>query len=237
MSAHKARISAHGPQVRLENRLLAYVSKNVGGVKRGEEFAALEVVVSAAQLRDSQRRAQERLDRDVAERADPARLDPVELLEKVRQARRHLVGPGRPVVRRPALEDIGDVDLSRRTPTLARHCVSSCPARPTNGSPCRSSSAPGASPTNTTGAWSDPTPNTTWVRVSQRPHLRHWRTSSRNVANSGGTGGAASALRLRDSSGTLFCDASGVATARCGPGSGIRFKGKKSAPKRRSSST
>ena len=29
--------------------------------------------------------------------------------------------------------------------------VSSCPARPTNGMPCASSSAPGPSPTNTSG--------------------------------------------------------------------------------------
>ena len=32
--------------------------------------------------------------------------------------------------------------------------VSNCPARPTNGMPCASSSAPGPSPTNTSGAFS-----------------------------------------------------------------------------------
>ena len=35
-------------------------------------------------------------------------------------------------------------------------CVSSCPARPTNGMPCASSSAPGPSPTNTSGDFSSP---------------------------------------------------------------------------------
>ena len=44
--------------------------------------------------------------------------------------------------------------------------VSSWPARPTNGSPCRSSSSPGASPTNINRACGLPTPNTTWRRPS-----------------------------------------------------------------------
>ena len=52
--------------------------------------------------------------------------------------------------------------------------VSSCPARPTNGSPCRSSSSPGASPTNISDAVGLPTPNTTCRRPSvcslQRVH-------------------------------------------------------------------
>ena len=42
--------------------------------------------------------------------------------------------------------------------------VSSCPALPTNGSPCRSSSSPGASPTNINSASGLPTPKTTCVR-------------------------------------------------------------------------
>ena len=44
--------------------------------------------------------------------------------------------------------------------------VSSWPARPTNGSPWTSSSAPGASPTNISAARGLPTPNTTWRRPS-----------------------------------------------------------------------
>src|SRR5260221_10472620 len=50
--------------------------------------------------------------------------------------------------------------------------VSSWPARPTNGSPCASSSAPGASPTNTMPLRAEPTPGTVFVRVSHSPHLR-----------------------------------------------------------------
>ena len=41
---------------------------------------------------------------------------------------------------------------------------SSLPACPTKGSPCRSSSAPGASPTSNQSAFSSPTPNTVCVR-------------------------------------------------------------------------
>src|SRR6202521_1180000 len=47
---------------------------------------------------------------------------------------------------------------------------SSLPERPTNGSPWRSSSRPGASPTNTRSASGAPTPNTTWVRCPANGH-------------------------------------------------------------------
>src|ERR1700735_4504488 len=47
----------------------------------------------------------------------------------------------------------------------------SLPERPTNGSPARSSSRPGPSPTNSTSASGLPTPNTTWVRPSASGHL------------------------------------------------------------------
>src|SRR5437867_9274604 len=46
--------------------------------------------------------------------------------------------------------------------------VKSCPALPTNGSPCSSSSAPGASPTNISGECRSPTPNTTFFRDAAR---------------------------------------------------------------------
>src|SRR5437763_8977182 len=42
--------------------------------------------------------------------------------------------------------------------------LSSCPERPTNGSPCSSSSAPGPSPTNINSACGLPTPNTICLR-------------------------------------------------------------------------
>src|SRR3954464_44671 len=48
--------------------------------------------------------------------------------------------------------------------------VKSCPARPTNGSPWASSSAPGASPKKQNLAWGFPTPKTVCVRLLARSH-------------------------------------------------------------------
>ena len=51
----------------------------------------------------------------------------------------------------------------RANPIVSIILVSNWPARPTNGSPCASSSAPGASPINITSASGLPTPNTVCV--------------------------------------------------------------------------
>ena len=62
--------------------------------------------------------------------------------------------------------------------------VSNCPARPTNGMPQASSSAPGASPSKQSLAWVGPTPKTVCVRLhasdSQR---RQEATSSRRSSS------------------------------------------------------
>src|SRR5437879_10138700 len=55
---------------------------------------------------------------------------------------------------------------------------SSLPAAPTNGSPCRSSLKPGASPTIIRSAGQGPTPGTACVRVACRPQLLHDLTVS-----------------------------------------------------------
>src|ERR1039458_3946378 len=61
--------------------------------------------------------------------------------------------------------------------------VSNCPALPTNGSPCSSSSAPGASPTNMSCASMLPTPNATFLRDDARcAHLTQASARSRNAA-------------------------------------------------------
>src|SRR2546430_2330954 len=54
----------------------------------------------------------------------------------------------------------------------------SLPAGPTNGSPCRSSLKPGASPTIITSAGQGPTPGTACERVACRLHLVQLRTSA-----------------------------------------------------------
>src|SRR6185436_6849439 len=62
--------------------------------------------------------------------------------------------------------------------------VNSCPAAPTNGSPCASSSAPGASPTNISDAFVSPTPNTTFCRALARfGHFIQTNARSRSSAN------------------------------------------------------
>ncbi len=72
--------------------------------------------------------------------------------------------------------------------------VSSCPAFPTNGSPCKSSSSPGASPTNISSASGLPTPKTTCVRVAAR--CGHRVQTKRGTAHRG------QLLRFARSSGT-----------------------------------
>src|ERR1700687_1548077 len=58
------------------------------------------------------------------------------------------------------------------------------PACPTKGSPFASSSAPGASPTNSQSARWSPTPGTALFRVRARPHAVHAETSAAKCAQS-----------------------------------------------------
>ena len=103
---------------------------------------------AAAQLADGRVRGQQVLRGDAPDGQHDARAQQRDLAFQVRQAVGHLLGRGIAVVGRPALEHVGDEHLSRAAQPDARSIeLSSCPARPTNGSPCRSSSAPGASPT------------------------------------------------------------------------------------------
>ena len=70
--------------------------------------------------------------------------------------------------------------------------VSNWPALPTNGSPCRSSSAPGASPMNTSRALTLPTPKTVCVRVAANSAQRvQAATSRRMMSNCAGRSAAA----------------------------------------------
>ena len=75
---------------------------------------------------------------------------------------------------------------ARLSPISPSSVSSSLPAAPTNGSPCRSSLAPGASPTNIRSASALPAPNTTDVRVAassaQRVHARASISSSFNAS-------------------------------------------------------
>ena len=66
----------------------------------------------------------------------------------------------------------------------ASHLSRYFPARPTNGSPCWSSLAPGASPMTMTCGFRTPTPGTAWVRVADNPQAVHERTSAATASRS-----------------------------------------------------
>ena len=116
---------------------------------------AVPVLPVAAQFRDAQPRAEQVARRGRSQQADGLGANGVELARQELAAGVHLVGFRRAVARRAALHDVADVDVvaADRNPSpvavLLIICVSSWPARPTNGSPWASSSAPGPSPTKT----------------------------------------------------------------------------------------
>src|SRR6185295_15293205 len=89
--------------------------------------------------------------------------------------------------------------------------VSSWPAAPTKGSPVRSSSAPGASPTKTSGASGLPTPKTMLVRLSLS--LQRWQSprSARICCKPSLETG-------RDGDGDGDCDGDGAAVAAAATG-------------------
>src|SRR5689334_14320779 len=72
---------------------------------------AVVVVPPPAQLRDRRLRAQQRLGGELAERDDHLRRDQLQLANEERLAARDLVRLGIAVLRRPALDDVRDVDV------------------------------------------------------------------------------------------------------------------------------
>src|SRR6476646_7295250 len=60
-------------------------------------------------------------------------------------------------------------------------CVRSFPARPTNGRPCASSSAPGPSPTKMRSALEEPSPKTILLRVLCSLQRVHSPRSARTI--------------------------------------------------------
>ena len=68
----------------------------------------------------------------------------------------------------------------RSSPMLCSIKSNSFPAGPTKGSPCRSSSCPGPSPTNITSACRSPTPKTARLRFSESGQRAHASTAARS---------------------------------------------------------
>ena len=85
--------------------------------------------------RDPEGAAGEKLRREVPERGDDARPHQLDLPEQVRLAGRDLALERVAVLRRAALEDVGEVDVAASSPMPSSSRPSSSPAWPANGSP------------------------------------------------------------------------------------------------------
>ena len=79
----------------------------------------------------------------------------------------------------------------RSMPASSSARSSSRPAGPTNGSPLRSSTSPGCSPTNTTRASAGPMPKTVWVAGSHSGQARQCAAASRRPSRPTPVGGSA----------------------------------------------
>ena len=170
------------PRVLLGGR----VAQKIGRVVGDERGNAPVAVPLPAEPAHAERGFQQALDGGPAQQAEELGTDDLDLALEIRQAVGRLLGRGLAVLGRAALEDVGDVDVlaACRPIPLVIMSVSNWPARPTNGRPIRSSSAPGASPMNISRAVGLPSPKTVWVRVSARTvHFRQPATSSARACN------------------------------------------------------
>ena len=77
----------------------------------------------AVQLRDAGRVAAQELRREVAQRADDARLDELDLAHEVLRAVLDLPRQRVAVAGRPAAQDVGDEDIGAREPDLSEQLV------------------------------------------------------------------------------------------------------------------
>jgi len=128
---------------------------------------------------------------------------------------------------RTALEDVGDIDLIAAQAHGLDDLGQKLAGLATNGSPCWSSSAPGASPTNINGESILPTPKTTCFReLAKFGHLTHTSARARNSAMAAAfsvDGGVAGGGWL----GTGFGTAAAIGAGRAGwAGGGIAATGR-----------
>ena len=155
----------------------------------------------AAQLGDALLGLEQQLGGEVAERHDHLRLDEARAAPRgTAGTSRSRAGAGRGC---PAGGTSPRWRCRRRrasSPMPSIRLVSSWPARPTNGSPVRSSCSPGPSPTNIRSAWASPTPNTTCVRVAASGHFVQVSASRSRSANEANGGGSSSDTAGPDSS-------------------------------------
>ena len=129
-----------------------------------EDFAVAIFVEAAAELADGFGGFEEGLGGDGADADDVFGAEDFELLLEEGAALGGCFGR-RIAVWAGGIVDVEDVDALARPAAASMILVRSCPARPTKGSPWRSSSAPAASPKKATRARGLPTPKTVCLRV------------------------------------------------------------------------
>ena len=171
------------PGLLLRGRVPQEIRRMVGA----DYLDSMVIVEFSTKVSDGSGRVQQALRSDCAETADELRPDQFQLTVEERAARGRLVRQGVPIARRAALERIEDVHVFAAQPRIPLVMISvrSFPARPTKGTPCRSSSAPGASPMKTSRAFGLPSPKTVCVRVeASSAQAVHAATSFANWARS-----------------------------------------------------
>ena len=110
------------------------------GVADHRYAGSVEVVEPAAQSADGLLRAQQRLGSQRAQGADDFRLDDLQLLEEMGEQDAISSAAGVRLFGGRHLSTLQMNTSSRFSPMAMIILVSSCPARPTNASPCWSSS-------------------------------------------------------------------------------------------------
>ncbi len=159
---------------------LRWAAQQVGGVVGHDERNTAEVVRTAAHAAHRIVGTQQVLCRNLADGQDDLRLDQFDLSLEVLAAGGSLIGFRVAVIRWTAFQDIRDEHTVPALPDREQHLIQQLPARPTKGSPRRSSSAPGASPIISQSACWLPTPKTVLLRLaesSQRVQRRRTRAA------------------------------------------------------------
>ena len=120
------------------------VAQEIGGVVGDQDLGPAPGVQATAQASQRTLGGQQGGSGHRSQAADVLGSNDLQLSFKKRTTMVRLLGRGRAVLRRSALEDIQDIDILHAASVQASMILfSNWPARPTNGSPCRSSSAPG----------------------------------------------------------------------------------------------
>jgi len=149
-------------------RAFAGITEKCGGMVECHYLGSIEIKPLTMLLGYAEIAFDEASGRYSAKADDDFGLEQFQLCGEPLKAGCLLFGERITVLGRTTLNCVGNIYILLRSRSIiASISSSSFPARPTKGSPCRSSCSPGPSPIKSTSALWEPTPNTTFVRVSQ----------------------------------------------------------------------